>query len=196
MDFIDVIKTRRTIRLFKDQPVPAQLLLDLVDCARLAPSAANRQPLQFVIVDDPDLCTRLFENLAWAGFVTPKRNPPAGKRPTAYIVVITNPEISSVTACSVDAAAAIANILLAAWSKGVGSCWLGAIKRDEIKTLLAIPDHLNINSVVALGYPAESPVSENAAQDVKYYLDESDNLHVPKRILAQITSRNGFGRGL
>jgi nitroreductase len=137
----------------------------------------------------------LFEHLAWAGYVKPKRNPPAGKQPVAYIVVLTDPAKSPERACLGDAAAAIENILLAAWSLEIGSCWLGAINRDEIKKLLAIRSELYIDSVLALGYPAENPIMEEAkAGSTQYYLDENDTLHVPKRPLSEIAHFNSYGR--
>jgi len=194
MDIIEFIKSRRTIRFFSPKPIPRDAILKILDCARSAPSAANRQPVEYIIVDKPEVCDSLFQLTAWAGYVQPKRNPTPGKQPVAYIAVLTNPELSSPAACAVDAAAAIENILLAAWSMNIGSAWLGAIQRDQIKSLLNIPDSLAVDSVVALGYPAENPVMEDLAPgaDIKYYLDSADRLHVPKRTLDSIVHDNAF----
>ena len=83
---------------------------------------------------------------------------------------------------------------MAAASLGVGSCWLGLIDREKIVGLLDIDERYKIDSVVALGKPAEEPVAEDAAtEDTKYYLDEKDVLHVPKRPLKRILHLNRFG---
>jgi nitroreductase len=191
MDMIEVIKTRRTVRLFKQDTISISTLRELVDCGRCAPSGANRQPLEYVIVNDMSVGDRLFDSLAWAGYVQPRRNPPVGKRPVAYIVVLVNRDISRNGA--VDAAAAIENILLAGWSKGIGSCWMGAIDRDAIGKLLGIPENFAIDSVVSLGVPDEEPVMEDCKGDsVEYYLDENDRLHVPKRKIDDIMHHDSF----
>lgn len=192
MDMLDLIKSRRSIRRFSQERLDRNLLTSLIEAARCAPAGANIQSLEYIIVDEPQVCAELFDCLAWAGHVRPKRNPAPGQRPVAYIVVISDTEIKK--DASVDAAAAIENILLAAWGRGVGSCWLGLIDREKIARVLNIEAKYKIDSVVALGKPAESPVMEDAAgEDTKYYLDEDDVLHVPKRAVGRIVHVNGFG---
>jgi nitroreductase len=193
MDINELIRGRRTVRRFKQDAIGQDTLIELIDLARCAPSAANRQPLEYVIVTEPGLCDKTFEQLAWAAYVQPRRNPPAGKRPVAYIVVLINEANELGDFGPVDAAAAIENILLAAWAKGIGTCWLGSVKRDELKGILNIGPGYRIDSVVALGYPDEEPMMEDCSGDsIKYYLDENDNLHVPKRQLKSITHINHF----
>lgn len=193
MDAIEAIKTRRTVRLYKQDAISNETLLELVECARCAPAAANRQPLQYIIVNDTDINAKIFECLAWAGYVKPKRNPPADKRPVAYIIVLMDRSIGNAKSNSVDAAAAIENMLVSAHSMGIGSCWLGAIDRDTIREICNVPDRFDIDSVVALGYPGERPVMEDCKDEsVKYYLDENDVLHVPKRTIKSIVHYNRF----
>lgn len=188
MDIAEIIKSRRTVRYFKQDPVEREVLLELVDLGRLAPSGGNGQPLRFVIVDDEDSVGKIFEQLAWAGHVTPRRTPPAGKRPIAYIAILLDNKFKMQVA---DSAGAVENILLGAWSKGIGSCWLGSIKRDEIANILGVPDSFYVQYVVALGYPAETPIAEDCSgESTKYYLDDGDVLHVPKRPLKKITHIN------
>jgi len=198
MNTIDCIRKRRTIRYFQQRPVPHDILLELVDLARLSPSASNRQPLEYIIVEKDSQKNELFKHLAWAGYVQPKRNPPAEKRPVAYIIILIQKEISLGNFGPVDAAAAIQTILLAACSHGIGTCWLGAIQRENIRTLFSISDNYEINSVIALGYPAEQPQSEdaenNTAEGLKYYLDDNDQLHIPKRPLSTICHLDTFGK--
>jgi len=193
MDFPEVIRSRRSIRRFKNKPIGRHTVYELLEVGRYAPSAANRQPLEFVIVDDRDVAEKIFEQLAWGTYVRPNRNPAAGNRPVAYIVVLVNHSISEARFCTADAAAAIENMLLAAWSKGIGSCWLGSVQRENVKKILSIPEGLEIDSIIALGYPDETPVTEDAEGDsIKYYLDENDRLHVPKRKLADIAHLNKY----
>ena len=197
MGFSELIKSRRSIRRFRQQTIDKRVLLDFIETARCAPSAANRQPLSYIIVASEDVREHIFEQLAWAGYVTPKRNPPAGNHPVAYIVVLADHSITAAETASVDAGAAIQNILLAAWAKRIGTCWLGAINRENLRQILSIPDHLYIDSVIALGYPAETPITEDAKDgNIKYYLDQADTLHVPKRKLSDIAYMNKFGKKL
>jgi nitroreductase len=148
-----------------------------------------------VIVNEKTQVERVFEQLAWGAYVQPRRNPPAGRRPVAYIVVLINSERELGRFGVVDAAAAIENILLASWSKGIGSCWLASVKRERMVDILNIPAKYRIDSVVALGYPDETPLLEECAGEaVEYYLDDDDRLHVPKRLLKDITHVNTFGR--
>lgn len=194
MDLTELIKSRRSVRLFKQEPIGTDILLELVDAARFAPSAANRQPLEYIAVTEPGLCEKTFEQLAWAAYVQPRRNPPAGKRPTAYIVVLINSEAELGDYGRVDAAAAIQNILLAARAKGIGTCWLGSVQREALAAVLGVPGKYRIDSVIALGIADEEPLVEDCAGDsIKYYLDENDRLHVPKRPLKKVTHINKFG---
>jgi nitroreductase len=191
MDILDLIKTRRSIRRFDQEKLERNLLIEFVEAARCAPAVANEQSLEYVVVDEPKICQELFNTLTWAWHVRPKRKPAPNQRPTAYIVVLVDTGIKKES--SVDAAAAIENILLAAWGKGVGSCWLGNLNRERIQQILGIDEKYDINSVVALGMPAEKPVMEDTAdKDTKYYLDDRDVLHVPKRQLKNILHFNKF----
>ncbi len=197
MDFYEIVRTRRSIRRFKPEQIDKQILMMLLEAARCAPSAANKQPLEYVIIEKIQLTEKLFEQLSWAGDVRPKRNPPPGNRPVAYIVVLVDTQRALGDFGKVDAAAAIENIILTAWSKRIGSCWLGAIQRENIRQLLAVPEHLKIDSVIALGYPDEQPIMEDAKDEsdegLKYYLDDSDTLHVPKRPLTSLGHLNRYG---
>ena len=113
MDIFEAIKGRRSIRRFRQEELSSEILLELVEAGRCAPSGANRQPLEFVIIASEDIKAKLFAQLAWAGYVQPRRDPPADKRPVAYIIVLVNKERVLANLGPVDAAAAIENILLA-----------------------------------------------------------------------------------
>jgi nitroreductase len=194
MNIYEAIIKRRSIRLFKQIPIEWDILKRLVDAGRLAPSAANLQPVEYIVVDDKELKDALFETLHFASYVKPKRTPPPDKRPTAYIVVLINTEKLKGTKVSgnSDAACACQNILLAALEFNLGGCWLASIDREKIRELLNIPEFCQIYSVIALGYPDEEPLVEEFQGDIKYWLDENNVLHVPKRSIDSILHRNRY----
>ena len=185
MDIDDVIKMRRSIRRFEQKEIGTEVLESLIDCARLAPSGANHQPLEYIIIKDKEIVDRLFVLLNWAGYIAPAGNPPEGYRPTAYIAVLVNTEIRKEN-YEFDLGAAIENILLSAWSKGIASCWIGNFQRDDVAGLLEVPEHIIPRFIIALGYPAEESVVEVFQGSIKYWKDEQGLFHVPKRSLESI----------
>jgi len=191
---IDLIRRRRSIRRFRPDPISFQLLEQLVDAGRLAPTGGNIQPLEFVVVDDEDLKSLVFETLKWGMHVRPRRNPPEGKRPAAYIVVLVNKQRRP-SGSERDAGAAVENMVLAALEQGVGSCWLRNIDIPKLAELLSIREPLEIDSVLALGCPDEEPVVEEMqGEGYRYWLDDDDRLHVPKRPLSAVLHYNKITR--
>jgi nitroreductase len=190
MNVYDVILSRRTIRRFYQKPLDLVVLKKFVNAARLAPSAANLQPLEYIIVIEKKLCAQLFETLGWAAYIQPKWTPNEHERPTAYIVVlvkdIKNPYYQR------DVGFATENIVLAAEAEGLGSCILCNINREEIQNIFKIPQTFAVDSVIALGFKAEKSVVEDMNDSVKYWRDEQDVLHVPKRKLDDIIHLNKF----
>lgn len=184
MDIYDLIIRRRTIRRFQKKPISRQILEKLINAARLAPSAANLQPCEYVVIDDEKFLEKTFETLCWAGYIAPGGNPPPGERPVAYIVVLVDENKSK--SGSQDAAAAIENMILVALSEGLGSCWIGSVEREKLTQLLDVPSHHRIDSALALGYPLEEPILEVMTDSIKYWKDEKNILHVPKRRLKDI----------
>lgn len=191
MSLYDLIVSRRSIRQFKPEPIPQEILKDVVNAARLAPSAANRQPLEFVVVDEEGKKEQVFPCLKWAGYIAPDGNPKSGQEPQAYVVVLVNSEIRE-KGFEWDSGAAIENMILAAWEKGVGSCWIISVDKERVKESLGVPDSHQVDSVIALGYPAETPVIEDMEDSIKYWQDEQGCLHVPKRKLEDVIHFNKF----
>ena len=191
MNVYEAISTRRSIRRFKQQVIDGAILERIVDAGRLAPSGGNCQPVEFVLVTEPEVCKQVFDTTAWAGRVTPRRTPQPGQEPTAWVVVLLNSKRGPVTS-KADAAAAIENMILVAVEEGIGSCWISSVKREELTKILNVPKHCKIDSVLALGYPDESPVAEDTDEDIAYYLDDKDVLHVPKRKLKDVLHRQRY----
>jgi len=185
MSTYDLILKRRTIRKFKQRKIDKNTLEKLINAARFAPSAANLQPLKYVIVDKPEKVEKVFENVRWAGYIAPAGNPEKDERPVAFIAILVDTEIKK-NDYQHDIGAAVQNILLAALEEGIGTCWMGAIDRDKIRAVLNIPERYILDTVIALGYPAENPVAEDENGSIKYYKDSSGVLHVPKRKLSDI----------
>ncbi len=190
MDVLKAILTRRTIRRFKNRPIKFSILKEFVNAARLTPSAANLQPVEFVIVDKKSQIDRIFPHLRWAGYIAPAGNPPEGKRPVSYIVVLINQKKTKMGFGSHDAAASIMNIILSAWGRGIGCCWIQSFEEPAIREILRVPTYIKIDSIIALGYKDEEPVVEKFKDSVKYWKDKDGVLHVPKRPLKDILHRN------
>ena len=163
----------------------------LVEAARLAPSAANVQPLEFVVVDEPGKVGEVFPCLKWAAYIAPAGDPKAGEEPAAYVVTLVNSKLRE-KMYEYDVGAAMENMILAALAEGVGSCWLLSIDRDRLRVILSVPGEYRIDSVLALGYAAEEPVAEVLGDSCRYWKDADGRLHVPKRPLASVLHRNKF----
>lgn len=186
MDFEKLAPARRTIRRFRQQMIPDEELLHLVDMARHASCAVNLQPLTYVIAKDQELVRNIFEGTAWGGLVSPRRNPVWGESAPPVFIAVTAPANAGGGVLA-DAGAAIQMLELAAWEKNIGCCWLGSFKPETVKKLLELDDDRKVLYLVAAGYPAESPVGEDAKDGkTAYYLDENDVLHVPKRPVNEI----------
>ena len=183
-----LIIKRRTVRLFKDKKVPLRIIKKIINAARCAPSAANLQFLEYLVITDENLKEKIFPHLRWAGYIYPKRVPSPCARPSFYIVVLINKTRTKKPDLR-DVGAACQNILLALVSFNLGGCWIGALNKKALRKILKIPSIYKIDSIIACGYPKESPVLEEK-DEVKYWLDEKNVLHVPKRPLEKIFHLN------
>lgn len=191
MELEQALMERRTVRRYSQKPLSDEELYYLIDAARQASCARNDQRLRYVIARTPELVSAIFPHTAWAGAVTPKRNPvPGVSAPAAFIAVTGAAADADSPLLQTDCGAAIQTIQLAAWGKGIGCCWLGSINRSAIHDLLELPEDTAILYLIALGYAEEKPVSEDTDDPagVKYYLDGQDQLHVPKLSVESLTS--------
>lgn len=189
MEVSEAIRSRRSIRKFREERVSREDLIDLVDYARLAPSGMNKQPLEFVVVDEPDLERELFNYTNWAGAV--EWDPEPEERPRAYILILINPEVNPATE-NHDAGLAAGNICLGAVDKGLGTCLLGAIDKKSIKKLVDVPDHFELDLAVGLGYPDQEIRLEEKSERIDYWLDEEGTFHVPKKPVEDLLHVNGW----
>lgn len=178
-----IIKNRSCRRFNQEVTLELETLKELVDLARLSPSAANLQPLKFILSCDPQRNGLIFPHLAWAGYLKDWSGPAEGERPSAYIIILRDTEISHSLDC--DHGIVAQSILLGATEKGLGGCIIGSIQRPGLAEALAIPARFEILLVLALGKPGERVVLETVgpAGDIRYWRDSEGIHHVPKRRL-------------
>jgi nitroreductase len=185
MNLEDAIFKRRTIRRFKQEPIPSEILKKLIDYARVAPAGSNIQSVEYIVVESPAMREKMFPLVRWASSLPKEeRTPENGREPTAYIVVIVNTDIKK-SYYDYDVGAAVENILLGAVSFGLGCCWMGNINAKKIRTLLEIPEHYELKHIISLGYPDEASKIEPFEGSYKYW-KEGNEMHVPKRELDDI----------
>ncbi|MEW5766222.1 MAG: nitroreductase family protein [bacterium] len=181
-----ILKNRSYRRFYQEEAVEPETLRELVDLARLSASSANKQPLKYILSCDPQKNALIFPHLAWAGYLKDWPGPCDGEKPSAYIIILGDTEISQSFSC--DYGIAAQNILLGATEKGLGGCMIGSIQRQELRKTLEIPSSYEILLVLALGRPREEVVIETAGPtgDIKYWRDSEGIHHVPKRPLDDI----------
>ncbi len=187
MNVYDAIMKRRTIRKFEQKAVSEDNLVKLVNCtARVSACARIFSRFKFMIVNNSETLQKIYPMTKWAGYLQTVHRKRM-KLPAAYIAVLGDSSIKSNKMYEVEAGAAVTTMMLEAVEMGLGTCWLGAIQRDEIKKLLKLDENLDVVYLLAVGYPKqESKIVDMKDNDVKYYEDENGVINVPKRSLEEI----------
>lgn len=153
---LQLIKSRRSIRAFKPDPIPDEHVKLIIEAARWAPSAGNLQPWHFVVVRDPERKRALAEAALHQMFIA---------EAPVVIVVGADRERSALRYgdrgrylyCLLDCGAAIQNMLLMIHALGYGACWVGAFYDDEVRRIVGFPEHVQPVAIIPVGKPAESP---------------------------------------
>lgn len=181
-----ILQNRSYRRFYQDEAISEETLRELVDLARLSPSASNMQAMKYVISADPEKNARIFPALAWAAALPDWPGPEEGERPSGYIIIVEDTEIKQ--KFGVDHGIVAQSMLLGAVEKGLGGCMLGSIRKDELRKALNLPERYEIRLVVALGKPKEKVVVETVGPDgnVKYWRGAEGTHHVPKRALEEL----------
>jgi len=181
-----VLQNRSCRRFIENEKISHDLLKELIDLSRFCPSGANLQPLKFMILNDEQQNARLFPFIAWAGYLAEWKGPSEGERPPAYIVILGDNHIKKEIDC--DHGIVAQTILLGACEKGLGGCIIASIKREKFREAFKIPEKYDIFLVLAIGKPKEKIVLEIVGpdEDIKYWRDDNDVHHVPKRALEDI----------
>jgi nitroreductase len=150
MEFKDVIEGRKSVRSFQKIPVEKEIINEILDCARLAPSWMNKQCWQFIVITDVEC----IKEIAKTGIINRWL-----RQVPVIIIACADPQLSGennkIPYFVVDTAIAIEHIVLAATNMGLGTCWIGSYDENKIKTLLEIPPRIRIVALTALGYPNE-----------------------------------------
>lgn len=181
-----VLKNRSYRRFDQSFKITAETLKELIDLAGVTPSASNKQPLKYILSADREKNALIFPTLQWAGYLKDWGGPAAGERPSAYIIMVGDSEISG--AFKYDAGICAQTILLGAAEKDLGGCMVALVDHKKLQASLNISKRYKIQLVIALGKPAENvvldPVKENGS--IEYWRDEKSVHHVPKRSLDEI----------
>lgn len=183
----ELVKKNRTYRRFyQDVPIERQTLEDLIELARLSSCGGNLQSLKYVLSCDPAKNELIFPHLRWAGYLRDWHGPEEGEKPSGYIIMLGDNEISLNHFW--DHGIACQSILLGACEKGLGGCMFGAIDKKALTAALQIPEQYEVLLVIALGKPKEIVVLEEVTdpKNVKYWRDENGAHHVPKRSLQDL----------
>jgi len=181
-----VLKNRSYRRFHQEVVITSDTLRELVNLGRLSASGRNMQPLKYFLSWEPEQNALIFSHLGWAFHLKDWPGPSEGERPSAYVVILRDTEVSDVANC--DHAIAAQSILLGATEKGLGGCMLGSVQRGRLREALGIPTRYEILLVVALGKPGEKIVIDELGSDgeTPYWRDDADVHHVPKRSLEDI----------
>jgi nitroreductase len=188
---------RRSIRRFKNRPVPYEILEKCVDAARLAPSGRNEQVCEYIAINDAALLPGIYENIGGSVKLPPEKSGPRPDQTAkACIIILINKTIEAGEnrrrMSLLDVGMAAENIMLTALEQGLGSCPVLRFDESALKPILNIPDNYDIALVIVMGYPDESPVAEVSTGAVNVKVDEKGTRHVYKRKLADILHQNKF----
>jgi len=158
MSLLDVIFRRRSIRRYRSESIPEDVLRNILEAGRLAPSADNVQPWHFVVVTEPKIKEELASG-RWNRFIKDSA------------VTIIGCGYKDNEWATIDVTIALENMVIAAEAQGVGSCWIGDFEEKEVKKLLDIPENLKVVALVSLGYPAEkpSPEAKKSLENIVHY---------------------------
>lgn len=166
METLDAIKTRRSIRKFKPQPISREIIKELLEAAMFAPSAGNEQPWQFVVLDDRTILDEVPKICSTASMCR--------QSPTAVLVCGDATLEKYPGFWMLDCSAAVENLLLAAHASGLGAVWAGVYPLNDrveaFRRLLSLPPEITPFALVALGYPDETPApSERYSEERVHY---------------------------
>lgn len=179
MELAEIIRSRRSIRLYQNIPVPDEILLELADLARLYPSVGNQQPIRTAIIARQPMLDTVFESLKWAMYLPDFQIRP-DQRPTAYILLLSNR-----AACQFEAGAAAMSVMLEAQALGLCTCCLGIAKPQQMVSQLNLDEKLTPIVAIALGYGEHASSVVPIVDTVRYARNDQGDFLVPKYNLSE-----------
>ena len=182
-----LIEQARTCRRYHgNRPVSQETLVELVDCARLSPSARNAQILRFATANDADTCLALNEAVVYGGAFAPEQRPAPQQKAPAFIAILGPADIKGFSLFDMGIAAQ--SIHLAAVDAGLACCMIGAFDAQKVTAILGVPENLEVKLLIAVGSPAEERRAVACREDgsLVYYRDENDVHCVPKLSLDEL----------
>lgn len=185
--FQDLVKKSRSCRRFYgNKAVTKEQLIQLVELARVSPSAANLQPLKYMLVCEQAFNEKVYAAIGWAGYLKDWEGPVKDERPAGYIIMLRDKKLTKTM--TMDEGIAAQSMFLGAANLGLGGCMIGNIKKAELAEALQIPKQYEVALILAFGYPKEEIVIDDMknSDDIKYYRDENQVHHVPKRPLEEL----------
>lgn len=179
----DLVCDARSIRSFKHfEPIDKETLLSFIDTVRLTPASCNFQALKYILVTADDAVDHMRSITRWAALLPNYNGPDAEHSPAAYIIICHDTAITeNETMYLKDVGIAAQTINLCAREKGIGCCMIGSFNINDTAEYFGLASNIKPKLVLALGYPDETPVIEDATDSVAYYRDEDNIHHVPKR---------------
>lgn len=185
-----IVKNRSYRRFHQDKFIEIDTLKELVNLARLSPSGRNIQALKYILVNTKEQNDKIYKNIFWAGYYKDWDAPKEGEKPSAYIVIVKDTTLG--VSMPQDEGIAVQSILLGAVEIGLGGCIIGNINRKGLSEALNLDEKYEVALVLALGYTKEEVVIEtiNESGDVKYWRDDNEVHHVPKRTLDELILSN------
>lgn len=183
MNVKDAILSRRTVRSFSQEAIETEMLTTICEISRLYASGANLQPIRLKIVNDKELCAKIFPHTRWAGY-TPDYEMPPHNRPTAYILLLSDREINPNP--QFDAGAISTNMMLLAKEYGLDTCCIGSFDRKEVSDILQIDTgKYQPLYLIAFGKGTQDNRIEPVSDGIKYRYEDGRFI-VPKYILSDI----------
>ena len=182
----DLVAGNRSYRRFyQEVTIASKTLLELIELARLTATGSNKQSLRFKPINSIEDNEKVFSCLSWAGYLADWNGPKNGEKPAGYIIILNDTKIKQ--NAQYDVGLACKSILLGAVEKGFGGCMFGSVNRKNLRQFFSIPDEYDIMLVIALGKPKEEVVIDEVVdENIKYWHDEKQVHHVPKRKLEDI----------
>lgn len=189
MEFCDILAKRRTVRLFQQKKVEKEKIIALLNAARLSSCAMNKQVLRYAAIHEKNMVKRIFDKTAWAAKVQPQRTPVWKESTPDWFIAVHGENESCASYCKFDVGAALMSMEFQAQELGLGCCWLGSFDHHDVHDLLKLGDDRFVYALLAVGYPAEEPKSEDIelADNQSYYIDSEGVLTVPKYTVNAIT---------